>query len=197
MPKEKAPSILRIKNMVCPRCILSVKECLEQLEVVPLSLDLGVVELREALSTTKKQQVAAALEKLGFELLEDRNAVLVSRIKDLIVEQIHYTKEALPINFSSFLAERLQQEYTSLSRLFSSVEGITIERFITAQKIEKVKELISYNTLSFSEIAFQLNYSSVAHLSSQFKKETGMTPSAFRQMQQPARRMLDDDFSKS
>ncbi len=128
---------------------------------------------------------------MGFELLETGKSALISQIKSLIIGQIHYKTESLKVNFSTFLAESLHHDYSYLSRLFSSVEGITIEKFITQQKIERVKELLFYNQLTLSEIAFQLDYSSTAHLSSQFKKETGMTPSAFKSQHKPGHRHLD------
>jgi AraC-like DNA-binding protein len=124
-------------------------------------------------------------------LLEDRNAILVDKVKSTIIEHIHYNKGELKVNFSTVLSETLDQDYTKLSKLFSNAEGITIEKFINKQKIEKVKELIEYNELNLSEIAFHLNYSSLAHLSSQFKKETGMTPSTYKKLEHKERNTLD------
>ena len=124
-------------------------------------------------------------------MLEDNKSKLISRIKSIIIEQIHHSEEVLSVNFSSLLADNLNHEYSSLSRLFSSVEGITIERFVLKQRIERIKEFIIYNELTFSEIAFRMNYSSVAHLSAQFKKETGMTPSQFKNLKKQDRKSLD------
>lgn len=180
-----------IKNMVCPRCIEAVRRSFEELEIPFDSIELGKVSIPTPLSSNQKESLSKSLTSAGFELLESKNAALISQIKSLIIEQIHHTDQNLSENFSTFLAEKLQHEYSSLSRLFSQVEGITIERFVTRQKIERVKELLFYDQLSLSQIAFELNYSSVAYLSSQFKKETGMTPSEFKKNQTGKRKSLD------
>lgn len=180
-----------IKNMVCPRCIEAVRKSLEELEIHFDSIDLGKVTLPSPLSSDQKAHLSKLLKSKGFELLESKNVVLISQIKSLIIEQIHHSDQNLSENFSTFLAEKLQHEYTALSRLFSQVEGITIERFVTRQKIERVKELLFYDQLNLSQIAFELNYSSVAYLSSQFKKETGMTPSEFKKSRNMGRKSLD------
>lgn len=180
-----------IKNMVCPRCIEAVKDSLEVSKIAYDTLSLGKVTLRSDLTPDQKNTLAHSLESKGFELLESRTSALISQIKSLIIGQIHHSDQSLGENFSTFLAEKLNHEYTSLSRLFSQVEGITIEKFITRQKIERVKELLFYDQLSLSEIAFTLNYSSVAYLSAQFKKETGMTPSEFKKNGQAKRKSLD------
>lgn len=177
--------------MVCPRCVIAVKGAFEDLGHNVINIHLGEVQLNEELKAQQKKEVGSRLQTLGFELLETGKSTLISQIKSLIIEQIHYKTESLKVNFSTFLAENLHHDYSYLSRLFSSVEGITIEKFITQQKIERVKELLFYNQLTLSEIAFQLDYSSTAHLSSQFKKETGMTPSAFKSQHKPGHRHLD------
>jgi AraC-like DNA-binding protein len=182
---------LHIKNMVCPRCITSVKKLLNEQEIGHLDVQLGEVVLTSELSPVQKIAFQRGLEKRGFQLLEDYKSQLISKIKSIIVEEVHYSIHPLKVNFSTLLSDHLHQEYSSLSRLFSTVEGITIEKYILAQKTERIKELIVYNELSLSEIAFQMNYSSVAHLSTQFKKETGMTPTTFRQQTQPNRKPLD------
>jgi AraC-like DNA-binding protein len=182
---------LHIKNMVCPRCTMAVENTLNALNIPFHQVELGEVLLKEALSSRDHNLLKEQLGSLGFELLEKGKSALISRIKTLLIQQIHHEKEALNINFSVFLAEKLNYEYSYLSRLFSSVEGITIEKFITQQKIEKVKELLFYNELSLAEIAFQLNYSSAAYLSTQFKKETGMTPSQFKKNRHPSRWEID------
>jgi AraC-like DNA-binding protein len=184
-------STIFIKNMVCPRCIASVEAILKNLKIDYGSVTLGQVNTPQIISTEKKEVLNEVLLSHGFELLEDSKSKIINKIKGLIVDEIHYKKDILKVNFSSFIAEELDQEYTSLSKLFSSVEGITIERFILKQKIEKVKELLFYNQLTLSEIAFQLNYSSTAHLSSQFKKETGLTPTQFKNIRKPLRKSLD------
>lgn len=177
--------------MVCPRCIEAVRSSLESAEITFSNIELGKVSIPQPLSSPQKKRLNVSLKSKGFELLESRNSVLISQVKTVIIDQIHHSEKNLTENFSTFLAEKLNQEYTSLSKLFSQVEGITIEKFITRQKVERVKEFLFYHQLSLSEIAFQLNYSSVSHLSSQFKKETGMTPSEFRNSERTGRKSLD------
>lgn len=177
--------------MVCPRCIDVVKEIGEELNISIKNIQLGKIEITSELDEAVKTKLSEHLLERGFELLQNKNQKIIEQIKTLIVTQIHHSKEQLSTNFSVHLAEELQQEYSSLSRLFSAVEGITIERFILKQKIERVKELLFYKEYTLSEIAFQMDYSSVAHLSAQFKKETGMSPSEFKKMKSPNRRALD------
>ena len=177
--------------MVCPRCIDTVKEIFNNLKIKTSSIELGEVNTLQDISTNQKTQLEKLLTARGFELLQDQKSKLIGQIKAIIVDQIHHNQEALTVNFSTLIADKLNQEYSSLSRLFSSVEGITIERFILKQKIERVKELIIYNELTLSEISHQMDYSSVAHLSAQFKKETGMTPTAFKKMRNAGRQSLD------
>lgn len=179
-----------IKNMVCPRCIEAVSEIFAA-ENLAAKVELGKVSLDKPLESEQKDKLAKALQKRGFELLEPGKSALISQIKTLIIQLVHHRSDTIQENLSTFLSEKFNQEYTGLSKLFSSVEGITIERFYTLQKIEKVKEYLSYGELSLSEIAFQMGYSSVAYLSSQFKKETGMTPSEFKKNSQENRRTLD------
>ena len=179
MPKTES---IHIKNMVCLRCIDTVKALLDKLEIAYRYVHLGEVELVSKLDPVKASMLNQELREKGFELLEDRKSRLIGQIKNLIIQQIHHSGEPLKINFSAYLSDKLSQEYTYLSRLFSSVEGLTIEKFILKQKTERVKELITYDELSLSEIAHELGYSSVAYLSNQFKKETGMTPTAFKQV---------------
>ncbi|AEL28010.1 helix-turn-helix domain-containing protein [Cyclobacterium marinum] len=183
---------LYIKNMVCPRCIMSVKSILEELSIPFSNITLGQIDLAEELSIKQSDSLSQRLHAIGFELLEPGKSSLISKIKTAIIEQIHYAKEPITVNFSTLIADRLHHEYAYLSRLFSSVEGITIEKFIAKQKIERVKELLFYGQMSLSEIAHDMNYSSVAHLSSQFKKETGMTPTQFKSQENPNRKSLDD-----
>lgn len=180
-----------IKNMVCPRCITSVETIFDNLSINYNSIVLGEVNSPQLIESIKKEKLKHELSNHGFELLEDSKSKIINKIKALIIDEIHYKKDILKVNFSSFLSEEIHQEYTSLSKLFSAVEGITIERFILKQKIEKVKELLFYNQLTLSEIAFQLNYSSTAHLSSQFKKETGLTPTQFKKIRKPLHKSLD------
>jgi AraC-like DNA-binding protein len=182
---------INIKNMVCPRCIDAVKEMFDEMKVEVTSIQLGEVLLTESLSKTQKSELSEKLSFKGFELLEDKNAKLISSIKTIIVEQIFHKEETLSVNFSELLSEKLSCEYSSLSRLFSSTEGVTIEKYILKQKIERVKELIFYKEQTLSEIAYSVGYSSVAHLSTQFKKETGMSPSEFKKLKDSNRNALD------
>ena len=184
-------SKIYIKNMVCPRCIATVRNIFEEMNLDVSELRLGEVSLAGEMQEDQKVALRTKLEEHGFELLEDRKSRLIAQIKSIIIEQIHQREGEMKTTFSALLSESLHHEYTSLSKLFSSVEGMTIERFIRKQKIEKVKELIFYEQLSLSEIAYRLNYSSVAHLSAQFKKETGMTPSEFRKNRESGRVPLD------
>lgn len=177
--------------MVCPRCITSVNDIFASLKINIEAIDLGKVETSSELSPDAKTQLEQLLIEQGFELLQNHRSQLLGQIKSIIIQQIHHSQDPLKVNFSQLISEKLNQDYAGLSKLFSQVEGITIEKFILKQKVEKVKELIVYNELNFSEIAYQLQYSSVAHLSSQFKKETGMTLTAFKKLDQPNRNSLD------
>lgn len=188
---SKSKSILHIKNMVCPRCKMAVEGVLNDLNIDFSRVELGEVHLTENIPNDVADQLRDKLETLGFELLQSEQSALIAQIKSLIIEQIHHNNEPLKVNFSTYLSEKTKQSYPTLSRLFSTVEGITIEKFITNQKIEKVKEYLIYDEMSLSEIAFDLNYSSTAYLSAQFKKETGMTPSSFKKMPRYSRKNLD------
>lgn len=187
----KNAEILHIKNMVCPRCIWAVKNSLDDLKIKYQNIELGQVLLSEPIAKNLLDSFENKINLLGFELLEPGKSLLISKIKTVIIEQIHFNKEPISINFSTLIADKLHHEYSYLSRLFSTVEGITIEKFIAFQRIEKIKEYLIYNQLSLSEIADEMNYSSVAHLSSQFKKETGMTPTHFKNQIKPNRKPLD------
>lgn len=168
--------------MVTIRCKMIVQSILDDLGLDYTKVELGDVEIKETPSPEEMNLIKASLTKYGFELLEDKKSMLIERIKSIIIEMIHYSEEPQLLNFSSFISEKLGYEYHYLSNLFSEVKGTTIEQFIIAHKIERVKELIVYNELSLTEIANKLHYSSVAHLSKQFKKVTGLTPSFFRNM---------------
>jgi AraC family transcriptional regulator len=183
---------LLIKNMVCPRCIEAVKASFSELGIAVHSVELGKVTLTDSLSELEKKNLGNMLFSKGFELLEDAKSVLICRIKTLIIDRIHHQEQPANLNISDFLTEQIPYDYAYLSRLFSSVEGMTIERFYTKQKVEKVKELLFYGEMTLSEIAHQLAYSSVAYLSAQFKKETGMTPSEFKDSGKTNRKSLDD-----
>jgi AraC-like DNA-binding protein len=183
---------LYIKNMVCNRCKMVVKSELEKIGLHSISVELGEVELLQDLKENEKQAVAKKLSLLGFELLDDKISRTIERIKSLIVDLVHHQNEELKTNLSDYLVEHLMQDYSTLSNLFSEVEGTTIERYFIAQKIEKVKELLTYNELTLTEIAMQLNYSNVAHLSNQFKKTTGFTPTYFKQLKEKKRFSIDE-----
>lgn len=181
-----------IKNMVCPRCINSVKEVLEQQELSYQEVELGRVSLKRALSNRKRAALEKALEGLGFELLEDKDQQLVNAIKSFIVEWIHYGKAAQsPWNLSEALAQELHKDYSILSKTFSRLQDSTIEQYSQHQRIERAKELLAYNQQSITEIAFDLGFSSAAHFSNQFKKLTGQSPSSFKKTGGSPRQFLD------
>ena len=166
--------------MVCSRCKMVVKSELEKLGLQLLAVDLGEVETIEPITAEQKSEIAEHLKGFGFELIDDKKSRLIDKIKTLIIELVHQQNAQLNTNLSDYLSKNLAQDYSSISNLFSEVEDTTIEKFFINQKIEKVKELLLYDELTLSEIAFQMNYSSVAYLSNQFKKVTGMTPGAFK-----------------
>jgi AraC family transcriptional regulator len=184
---------LHIKNMVCNRCKRVVRAVLENLGLTVTRVDLGEADITDWPAHLTADQVRTALINNEFDLLDDPKAVLVEQLKTLIIGEIHGNKPRKPAyqNFSDFLANQTGQDYGALSHLFSAMEGLTIEKFIIAQRVERVKELLTDSEASISEIAFQLSYSSVAHLSNQFKQVTGQTPGAFRQSR-GHRRGLDE-----
>ena len=173
---------LLIKNMVSIRCKMIVKSELEKMCLQYTTVELGEVEIKEELSKKKFNQLKTALQTFGLELMEDRKSMLIEKVKNIIVEMIHYSEDPPLTNFSDFLSQKLNYDYNYLSTLFSEVKGTTIEQYIIAHKIERAKELLVYDELTLTEIAFRLHYSSVSHLSRQFKKVTGLTPSFFKQM---------------
>lgn len=177
--------------MVCDRCKMVVKTELEKLSFQVLSVTLGEVELSIELNQEQKQKVSETLEPLGFSLIDDKRGRFIEQIKTIIIELVHHDHSELKINLSDYLSERLHLDYNYISNLYSEMEGTTIEKYYIAQKVERVKELLVYDELTLSEIAFKLNYSSVAHLSSQFKKTTGLTPSYFKNIKTEKRKPLD------
>jgi len=183
---------LYIRNMVCNRCIMVVQSELEKLGYQPLRVTLGEVTLEHELSDNDKKQLDERLHVLGFAIIDDKKSQLIEKIKNLIIELVHQQNNHLKTNLSDWLISHLHHDYTYMTNLFSEVEGSTIEKYYIAQKIEKVKELLVYDELTLSEIAFQMNYSSVAHLSSQFKKVTGLTPSHFKKIREEKRKPLDE-----
>lgn len=178
--------------MVCIRCKMVVKEELTKLGLHYTSVELGEADVLENISIEQRDQIKTALLKSGLELMDDKKSVLIQKIKNVIVELVHYSEEPLAINFSEFLSQQLNHDYTYLANLFSEVQGTTIEKFLISHKIERVKEYLVYDEFNLTEIAYRMHYSSVAHLSAQFKKVTGLTPSHFKQLKHKRRSMLDD-----
>ena len=182
---------LFIKNMVCNRCIMVVQNELDKLGLAVKDIKLGEVTLDKEPTAEEKDKLDKALVLLGFELIDDKKSRIIEKIKNIIIELVHHQNNDAKTNLSDVLSSQLHHDYNYLSNLFSEVEGTTIEKYFIAQKIEKVKELLVYDELSLSEISFRLNYSSVAYLSNQFKKVTGLTPSYFKQIRDDKRKPLD------
>lgn len=177
--------------MVSIRCKLIVKAELTNLGLHHILVELGEVEIKENATPAQLAELKTALLKSGLELMEDKKAILIEKIKNIIVELVHYSEDVPKVNFSNYLSEKLKYDYTYLANLFSEVTGITVEHYLIAHKIERVKELLLYDELNLTQISYLLNYSSVAHLSSQFKKVTGLTPTYFKQMKNKRRNTLD------
>lgn len=168
--------------MVCLRCKLMVKEELRKLGLHFIVVDLGEVEIMETLTMAEKEVLKHALQLIGLKLMDDKKAVLIQKIKDIIIAMVYCSDEMPTMNFSELLSKKIHADYTHLANLFSEVQGTTIEQFIIAHKIERIKDLLLGDNLNLTEISFKMNYSSVAHLSNQFKKMTGLTPSHFKQL---------------
>lgn len=171
-----------IKNMVCVRCKMLVKSELAKLGLHYAYVELGEAEIMEEITTEQLLHLGNALRRDGLELMDDKKSILVEKVKTLIIELVHDNEDQIKVNLSDYLGEKLNHNYTYLANLFSEVKGTTIEKFYLAHKIEKVKELLVYEEFTLSEIAYRLHYSSVAHLSAQFKKMTGLTPSHFKNL---------------
>lgn len=178
--------------MVSIRCKMMVKDELKKLGLHFIIVDLGEVEIMETLTAEQHQQLKAGLLESGLELMDDKKGILIDKIKNVIIEMVHYADELPKTTFSEYLAEKLNYDYTYMANLFSEVQGTTIEHFIIAHKIERIKELIIYDELNITEIAWKMNYSSVAHLSNQFKKVTGLSPSHFKQLKNKRRIPIDE-----
>jgi AraC-like DNA-binding protein len=178
--------------MVCGRCEMAVSAELEKMGLSIISMQLGEVEITSDLDESQMQLLSKNLSLLGFELLDDKENKTVERIKNLIIDLVHYKTGQLKVNLSSYLSDDLEQDYSTLSKLFSEKEGGTIAHYFIAQKIERAKELLIYNEMTLSEIAIQLNYSNIAHLSNQFKKTSGFTPTQFKQLKEVRRKQIDD-----
>lgn len=178
--------------MVSLRCKMVVKEELQKLGLKYVVIDLGMVEVLEDITQEQRERLKVNLLKSGLELMDDQKAILIEKIKNVIVEMIHYADEPLKVNYSDYISEKLGYDYTYLSNIFSEVKGITIQQFIIMHKIEKVKELLLYDELNLSEISYKLHYSSVAHLSNQFKKVTGLSPSYYKQLKDKRKTNLEN-----
>jgi len=178
--------------MVSNRCKLAVKEELKKLGLHFIVVGLGEVEIMEDLTLEQQRLLQVGLVSSGLELMDDKRAVLIEKINNVIMEMIHHSEEVPRVNYSDYISEKLNYDYTYLSNLFSEVKGITIQQFIIIHKIEKVKELLFYNELNLTEISYKMHYSSVAHLSNQFKKVTGLTPSAYKHLKDKKRNTLEE-----
>jgi len=178
--------------MVCIRCKMVVKEELKKLGLHYVVVELGEVEIMEDITVEQHQEFKTALLRSGLELMDDKKSMLIEKIKNIIIELIHHTEETIKTNFSDFLSEKLKYDYTYLANLFSEVQGSTIEHFIISHKVERIKEFLVYDELNLTEIAYLMHYSSVAHLSAQFKKITGLTPSHFKSLRHKRRSMLEN-----
>jgi AraC-like DNA-binding protein len=183
---------LHIKYMVSNRCKMAVKEELRKLGLHFVIVDLGEVDIMEDLTAVQREELKIGLHNSGLELMDDKRAVLIEKIKNIVIEMIHHSDEMIKVNFSNLLSDKLHHNYTYLANLFSEVQGTTIEQFIISHKIERIKELIIYDELNITEIAYKMNYSSVAHLSNQFKKMTGLTPSHFKQLKDKRRSSIEE-----
>lgn len=183
---------LFIKYMVSIRCKKAVKSELDKLGLHYSKVELGEVEIMENITEEQRNQLKYSLLQSGLELMDDQKSILIERIKITVVEMVHHAEEFPKINFSDYISEKLKHDYTYLANLFSEVTGVTIEHYIIAHKIERVKELLLYEDLNLTEISYKLNYSSVAHLSNQFKKVTGLTPTFFKHLKNKRLNALDD-----
>lgn len=183
---------LFIKYMVSARCKMVVKEELKKLGLHFIVVDLGEVDIMEDISIEQREELKTGLASSGLELMDDKRSMLIEKIKNIIIDMVHHSDEMIRVNYSDYLSEKLNYDYTYLANLFSEVQGTTIEHFIISHKIERIKELIIYNELNITEIAFKMNYSSVAHLSNQFKKVTGLSPSHFKNMKNKRRSPIEE-----
>lgn len=178
--------------MVSLRCKMMVTEELHRLGLPYLRIDLGVVEMLEQITGNQREQLKTNLQRSGLELLDDKRSILIEKIKNVIVEMVHYSDELPKVNYSDFISEKLHYDYTYLSNTFAEVKGITIQQFIIINKIERVKELLLYDELNLTQISYKLHYSSVAHLSNQFKKITGISPSFFKKLRKNRKENLEN-----
>jgi YesN/AraC family two-component response regulator len=178
--------------MVSTSCKNAARDALREMGLHFIIVELGEVELMETLTLHQREELKTKLLASGLELMDDKRSVLIERIKNVVIHMVHYSEEVLLINFSDYLSQKLQLDYTYMSNLFSEVQGTTIEQYIISNKVEKIKELIIYNELNITEIAWKMHYSSVAHLSNQFKKVTGLSPTHFKQLKDKKRNPLEE-----
>ena len=178
--------------MVSLRCKMLVKDELEKLGLTDVVIALGMVDVLEDITAAQQEQLKVNLLRSGLELLDDKKAILIEKIKNVIIEMVHYADELPIINYSDYISQKLNYDYTYLSNIFSEVKGITIQQFIIVHKVERIKELLLYDELSLTEISNKLHYSSAAHLSNQFKKVTGLSPSFYRQLKEKRRANLEN-----
>ena len=183
---------LFIKYMVSTRCKMVVKDELKKIGLHFIIVDLGEIEIMENISDEKRALLRKGLANSGLELMDDKKAILIEKIKNVIIEMVHYSDEMPKVNYSDYISEKLHHDYTYLSNIFSEVKGMTIQQFIINHKIERAKELLLYDEYNLTEIAYKLNYSSVAHLSNQFKKVTGLTPSHFKKLKEKRRNPIEE-----
>ncbi|MFN3381333.1 MAG: helix-turn-helix domain-containing protein [Runella zeae] len=183
---------LYIKYMVSLRCKMVVKQEFQKLGINDLTIELGMVETVADVTESQQEQLKINLLKSGLELLDDKKKILIEKIKNVIIEMIHYSEDIPKTNYSDYISEKLDYDYTYLSNIFSEVKGITIQQFIIIHKIERVKELLLYDEFNLTEIAYKMHYSSVAHLSNQFKKITGLSPSFYKQLKQKRKDNLEN-----
>lgn len=184
--------VIRIQNMVSRRCKMMVKSELDKLDIPYKSIELGEVEVLKPLNKIQRQKLKIELHNSGLELMQDKKAIMIEKIINIIVEMVHYSNQLPEVNFSTYLSEKMRQDYHKMAEVFSKTKGITIEHFIILHKVEKIKELIIYDELNLTEIAYKMNYSSVAYLSKQFKQVTGFTPSYFKTLSKRKRSNLED-----
>lgn len=182
---------IHIKYMVSNRCKMVVRTALKELGVHFVMMELGEVEIMERLNGEQRDFLKNALEEAGLELIDDKRSILIEKIKSAIVDMIHHSEDTVKVNISTYLSEKLSHDYTYLANIFSQVQGISIEQFIILHKVERIKELLMYGELNISEISYKMNYSSTAHLSTQFKKVTGLTPTHFKQLKDKRRKPID------
>ena len=188
---EEQKHVIFIKNMVCNRCILVIKQILKDLQFTPIQVDLGTAVVKEELTSDDREVIRKALEEYGFELIDDKRQRIIEQIRTSIIQLVHYEGNLSKLKLSEYLKEKCHYDYSFLSKLFTEMNGISIEKYYIAQKVERIKELLFYDELSISEIADKLQYSSVAHLSTQFRNVTGMSPSEFKRLKEHGREPLD------